>query len=144
MVPLVQSSPVSEKEVHNVLKKTAQKTCKLDPLPVLLLYENIDLLLPALTNIMNRSLLSGEVPSEFKTAVVKPLLKKASFDPNQMRKKKKISPSLESSISDKDTRKSCPTVAHKSSDFQPSHTQISVCLPSVSYTHLTLPTTVPV
>ena len=32
-----------------------------------------------------RSLLSGEVPSEFKTAVVKPLLKKASLDPNQVK-----------------------------------------------------------
>ena len=59
------SCSVSEKEVHNVLKKTAQKTCKLDPLPVLLLYENIDLLLPALTNIINRSLLAGEFPSKF-------------------------------------------------------------------------------
>ena len=63
--PLVQFSPVLEKEVHNVLKKTAQKTWKLDPLPVLLFYENIDLL-PALTNIINRSLLSGEFPSKFK------------------------------------------------------------------------------
>ena len=125
---LVQFSPVSEKEVHNILKKTAQKTCKLDPLPTSLFYENIDVL-PVLMNIINRLLLSGEVPSEFKTAVVKPLLKKASFDPNQM---KNLSPSLESSISIKDPRKSCPDAAHKSSDFQLSHTQISISLPSWS------------
>ena len=49
-------------QVHNILKKTAQKTCELDPVPASLLYENIDLLLPVLANI-NRSLLSGEVPS---------------------------------------------------------------------------------
>ena len=48
--------------------------------PKTLLYENTDLLLRA---IINRSLLSGEVPSEFKTAAVKPPLKKASLDPNQ-------------------------------------------------------------
>ena len=61
--PLVQFSSVSEKEVHNILKKIAQTTCEFDPLSTSLLYENVDLLLPALTNIINRSLLSGEVPS---------------------------------------------------------------------------------
>ena len=89
--PFVQFSPVSEKEVHNILEKTAQKTCELDPLPTSLLYENIDLLLPALTNIINRSLLFGEVPSEFKTAVVKPLLRKASLHPNQMKNYRPVS-----------------------------------------------------
>ena len=83
--PLVQFSPVSEKEVHNILKKTAQKTCELDPLPTSLLYDNTDLLLQARTSIINRSLLSGEVPSEFKTTVVELILEKASLDPNQMK-----------------------------------------------------------
>ena len=41
----------------------------------------------------------------------------------------KLSPSLQSSFSIKDPRKSCPHAAHKSSHFQPSHTQISLCLP---------------
>ena len=81
--PLVQFSPVSVKEVHNILKKTAQKTCKLDPLPTSLLYENIDLLLSALTNIIKRSLLSGEALSEFKTAVVKPLPKRPALIPTK-------------------------------------------------------------
>ena len=89
--PLVQHSPALEKEVHNSFKKTAQKTCELEPLPTLLLYENSDLLLPALTNIINRSLLSGEVPSEFKTDVVKPPLTKASLDPNQMKNYRPVS-----------------------------------------------------
>ena len=73
--PLVQFSPVSEKDAHNIVKKTAQKTFELDPLPTALLNENVDLL-PAPTNIINRSLLSGEVPSKFKNAVVKLLLEK--------------------------------------------------------------------
>ena len=46
------------------------------------------------------------------------------FQPNE-----KLSPSLQSSFSIKDPRKSCPHAAHKSSHFQPSHTQISLCLP---------------
>ena len=82
--PLVQFSPVSVKEVHNILKKIAQKTCKLDPLPTSLLCNNIDLLLPALTNIINRSFLSREGPSEFKPAVVRPL-------PNQMKNYRPVS-----------------------------------------------------
>ena len=44
-----------------------------------------------------------------------------------------LSPSLESSISIKDPRKSCPDAAHKSSDFQLYHTQISICLPCWSH-----------
>ena len=71
--------------------KTAQKTCQLDPLLTSLLYENIDLLFPALTNTINRLLLSGKVPLEFRTAVVRPLLKKASLDPNQMRNYRPVS-----------------------------------------------------
>ena len=42
------------------------------------------------TNI-NKSLLSGEAPSEFKTAVFKPLLKKASLDPNLMKNYRPVS-----------------------------------------------------
>ena len=122
--PLVQFSPVSEKEVHNILKKTAQKTCELDPQPTSLLYENIDLILPALTNIINRSLLSSEVPSEFKTAVVKPLHKKASLNPNQMKKYRPISnlPFL-SKILEKVVLM-----------------QLTRCLPTISYTNFNLPT----
>ena len=44
----------------------------------------LEILLPTITNILNESLLSGTVPSEFKTAVVKPLLKKPSLDPNEL------------------------------------------------------------
>ena len=39
--PLVQFSPVSVKEVHNILKKTARKTCELDQLPAALLHETL-------------------------------------------------------------------------------------------------------
>ena len=124
--PLVQFSSVSEKEVHNILKKIAQTTREFDPLSTSLLYENIDLLLPALTNIINRSLLSGEVPSEFKTAVVKPLLKQASLDPKQMKNYRPVSnlPFLS-----KIPKKGCPDAANKLSDLKPTHTQISIYLP---------------
>lgn len=43
---------------------------------VMFLVQNLDSLIPAVTNIFNISLASGVVPIDFKTAVVKPLLKK--------------------------------------------------------------------
>ena len=121
--PLVQFSAVSKKEVHNILKKTEQKTCELDPLPTSQLYKNVDIILQALTNIINRSLLSSEVQSEFKTAAVKPLLKKASLDPKQMKNYRPVSnlPFLS-----KIPKKGCPDAANKLSDLKPTHTQISI------------------
>ena len=56
------------------------KSCELDPIPTTLLYENLDILLPTITNIINTSLTTGIVPRDLKTAIVKPLLKKPSLD----------------------------------------------------------------
>ena len=56
----------------------------LDPIPTKLLYKTFEVLLPTVTNILNESFTPGTVPSEFKTAVVKPLLKKPSLDPNEL------------------------------------------------------------
>ena len=50
---------VSESTVREVLNKTAIKTCKLDPLPSLLLAEHIDDLLLSLTSVINDSLFTG-------------------------------------------------------------------------------------
>ena len=59
--------------VLEILQKTVPKSCDLDPIPTALLYENLDVLLPTITNIINTSLASGFVPPDFKTAIVKPL-----------------------------------------------------------------------
>ena len=52
------------------------------PIPTKLLYENVDVLLPTITNIINTSLASDVISPDFKTAMVKPLLKKTSLDKN--------------------------------------------------------------
>jgi hypothetical protein len=46
---------------------------------------------PTLTNIINTSLISGTVPSELKTAIVKPLLKKANLDQNVLKNYRPVS-----------------------------------------------------
>ena len=59
------------------------KSCELDPIPATL-HENLDILLPTITNIINTSLTTGIVPRDLKTAIVKPLEKaiidKKSFE----------------------------------------------------------------
>ena len=77
--------PVSEEHVRNVIVKSAPKTCSLDPIPTSLFVGCSDELLPAVTHIINSSLVSGVVPPVFKTAIVKPLLKKPSLDHNNMK-----------------------------------------------------------
>ena len=74
---------------------------------------------------MNRSLLSGGTPYEFKTTVVKTLLGRASLDPNQMKNYRPISnhPFLSKIL-----EKVALTQLTKH-DFQPSHTHILICLP---------------
>ena len=78
--------PVSQQFVKEILQKSAKKSCELDPFPTTLLFENIDTLLPTITNIFNDSLSNGTVPADFKTAIVKPLLKKSSLNPDELKK----------------------------------------------------------
>ena len=79
-------TPVTEQFVLEILQKSVLKSCDLDPISTKLLYENLDVLLPTITNIINTSLASGLVPPDFKTAIVKPLLKKPSLDQNVLKK----------------------------------------------------------
>ena len=51
-------------------------SCDLDPIPTSLLKEHISILLPIITKIIHLSLQTGEFPTEWKLAFVKPLLKK--------------------------------------------------------------------
>ena len=57
------------------------KSCELDPLPASFLTHCLDDLLPHLTSITNDCLHSGLFPSAFKSAIVKPLLKKTTLNP---------------------------------------------------------------
>ena len=71
---------VSEDTVKEIISNCAIKTCELDPLPTSLLTNCLDELLPHFTAIINDSILTGNFPSLFKKAIVKPLLKKPSLD----------------------------------------------------------------
>ena len=72
--------PVSIETVKNVILSSSPKSCFLDPIPTSLLFTHIDNIVESITTIINDSLSSGIVPSSFKHALVKPLLKKCNLD----------------------------------------------------------------
>ena len=83
--------PVTEAMVKLVITKSAPKTCSLDPITTPLLLEILHCLLPSLTALINASLSSGIFPQAFKSAVIFPLLKKPSLDPNELKNFRPIS-----------------------------------------------------
>ena len=56
-------------------------SCPLDIIPTTFLKENILTVAPSVLSIINCSLSTGTVPSNFKNALIQPLLKKPSLDP---------------------------------------------------------------
>jgi len=90
-VPLFTFKLVTEVEVLSTLKEMHFKSCDLDPIPASLFSQIYQHLLPSITTIINSSLASGVFPSAFKTALVRPLLKKDSLDPNNLKNYRPVS-----------------------------------------------------
>ncbi len=67
-------------QVSKLLLSSHPTTCPLDPIPSHLLQAISPTLLPALTHIINTSLLTGIFPTAFKQARVTPLLKKPTLN----------------------------------------------------------------
>ena len=84
-------NPISQEELKKMILSSKPTTCPLDPIPTSLLFDCIDILLPTLQRIINDSLSSGIVPSIFKSAIVKPLLKKPSLDANSLKNYRPVS-----------------------------------------------------
>ncbi|XP_072025417.1 uncharacterized protein [Amphiura filiformis] len=67
--------PTSLEEVEKVLVKLPNKTCSIDPLPTWLLKQNLSLVVPIITKIVNVSMCTGNFPTTLKNAIVTPILK---------------------------------------------------------------------
>ena len=78
--PLTDFTAASCEEVRKLLMSSPSKSCELDPIPTFLLKQCIDSFVPAITTIVNKSLCEAVVPSDFKQAIVRPLLKKPGLD----------------------------------------------------------------
>ena len=82
---------LQSQKIHYEKLYCAPKTCELDAIPASLFCECLDAVLPTLTIVVNHSLLTGEFKLIFKTAIVKPLLKKTSPDSENLKNYRPIS-----------------------------------------------------
>ncbi len=79
-VYLTDFQPATEDEVKRLIMDSASKSCSLDPIPTTLLKDCITLLLPLITNIVNLSMSTSDVPENMKEAIILPLIKKIIMD----------------------------------------------------------------
>lgn len=84
-------APTSEQELTKILSKMSVTTCELDPIPSSFVKDNLDILLPTLVTIINQSLQSGTFPTELKSAIVRPLLKKTNLDTEEFKNYRPVS-----------------------------------------------------
>ena len=85
--------PVTEDFVRRTIVSSPLKTCELDAFPTPLLLECLDSLLPCITDVFNNSLFLFLLffPSVYKSARVKPHLKKMSLDPDDLKNYRPVS-----------------------------------------------------
>ena len=70
---------LTEMDVRKLVNKSATKSCELDPISTHFLKQHLDVLIPLVTKIVNISLQTGQFPNTLKSAIVRPLLKKAGM-----------------------------------------------------------------
>ena len=74
-------TPLTERQVHNVITSLKSKSCELDPVPITIFNKLLLKLLPLITKIANTSLTEGIFIQQWKTAIGCPLLKKLGLQP---------------------------------------------------------------
>ena len=82
---------VSEDEVKKLLKQSRVKTAELDSQPTSALTHCLEDLFPHLTSIINDSMHFGLFESAFKSAIVKPQLKKITLNPEILKNYRPVS-----------------------------------------------------
>ena len=77
---LAKFTPMTENQVELIIKNMKSKHCELDCIPMHILKEMMPVVLPTIMKIVNLSLSKGIFSEQWKTAIVKPLLKKLGLD----------------------------------------------------------------
>ena len=88
---LYQFTPVTEEQIGKIISNLPNKSATTDALPTWLLKKCADIVVPAITKIVNLSFRSGSFPTALKTAVVTPIIKKPSLDSNQLKNYRPVS-----------------------------------------------------
>ena len=84
-LPLDQFQCVSVSDIKKLISNSATKSCELDPIPTSILKDCLPELLPIITSFINESLISGIVPAPLKEGILRPLLKKAGMNQNELK-----------------------------------------------------------
>ena len=82
---------VTADEVCHLVLRAPCKSSDLDPIPTSLVKDCIDILITAITSIINLSLTEGSFPSHFKSAHISPNLKKPSVNNDSMNNYRPVS-----------------------------------------------------
>ena len=72
--------PLTDEEIEKEICNMNNKTCELDPIPTYLIKDILPVVLKTITQIVNMSLTTGTFPLDWKTAMVKSLIKKARLE----------------------------------------------------------------
>ena len=78
-------------EVRKIILEPSSATCDLDAFPTALLKECLNELIEPLTDIVNLSLQGAAVPAATKRAIVTPLIKKVTLDPDNFKNYRPVS-----------------------------------------------------
>ena len=76
ITPLLSLTPTSEDEVLSTINALKTKTCDTDPIPTNLFKKIVPLIIDIVTKLINKSLTEGAFSKHWKTASIRPLLKK--------------------------------------------------------------------
>ena len=88
---LSEFAEVSEESVTSIIKNSPAKQCDLDQIPTWLLKSCLPSVVKSITHIINLSMQQSTVPTQFKTAVISPILKKTGLNPNELKNYRPIS-----------------------------------------------------
>jgi len=88
---LTQFCEVTEADVLKLIMSGNYKSCSLDPVPTTLLKKLMPVLFTPINNIINKSITEKNMPAQLKQAIVKPLLKKASLDKENLKNYRPVS-----------------------------------------------------
>ena len=88
---LLNFRPVTEEEITKLIKKSPCKSSALDPIPTWLMRDCLTSMVPIISSIVNLSISTGCVPCSLKQAIITPLLKKPSLDPEALRNYRPVS-----------------------------------------------------
>src|SRR5579864_2882042 len=84
-------TPATTDEVRHTISGSSNSSCALDIIPTFLLKSCIDALIEPITTLINLCLSEGVFPSDFKSALVRPLHKKHSLPKDDLSSYRPIS-----------------------------------------------------